>query len=80
MKTKIIIEAEMTDEQCEALVCEITRTAEVCGIELSNYPHKINLSNEDIYHIAKSWLEKDHDDSSVDWVKLMADDLHRRIS
>lgn len=30
------------------------------------------------YKICKSWIEKDHENSSVDWVKLMTDDLFRR--
>lgn len=38
------------------------------------------MTAEDIYIIAKAWLEKDHEDSEVDWVKLMANDLHRRFT
>lgn len=38
------------------------------------------MKAEDIYFIAKSWIEKDHENSAVDWIKLMADDLHRRFN
>lgn len=34
MKTKIIIEAEMTDEQYDVLISEIERTCEIIGIKL----------------------------------------------
>jgi predicted Zn-ribbon and HTH transcriptional regulator len=35
MKTQIFVEAEMTDEQCDALVSELKHTAEIIGIKLS---------------------------------------------
>lgn len=37
------------------------------------------MDKEKIYTIAKAWIEKDHENSAVDWVKLMADDLSRRF-
>lgn len=37
------------------------------------------ITEQDIYRIAKAWIDKDHENSSVDWIKLMADDLARRI-
>ena len=37
------------------------------------------MTEQDIYQIAKSWVDKDHENSSIDWVKLMANDLARRI-
>jgi hypothetical protein len=37
------------------------------------------MTEQDIYQIAKAWIEKDHENSSIDWVKLMANDLARRI-
>jgi hypothetical protein len=37
------------------------------------------MTEQDIYIIAKAWIEKDHEDSAVDWVKLMANDLSRRF-
>ncbi|OQY72826.1 MAG: hypothetical protein B6D44_09075 [Ignavibacteriales bacterium UTCHB2] len=39
----------------------------------------IKMTEQDIYQIAKAWIDKDHENSSVDWVKLMANDLARRI-
>jgi len=43
MKTRIIIEAEMSDEQTEALVSEIKKTTETIGIKTK--------TNEVMYHI-----------------------------
>ena len=37
------------------------------------------MTEQDIYIIAKEWIGKDHEDSAVDWVKLMAADLSRRF-
>ncbi len=37
------------------------------------------MTEETIYQIAKAWIDKDHPNSSIDWVKLMANDLSRRI-
>lgn len=37
------------------------------------------MNRDDIYIIAKAWLDKDHENSSVDWIALMADDLARRL-
>lgn len=37
------------------------------------------MNSETIYLIAKDWIKKEHENSNVDWVKLMADDLSRRF-
>jgi hypothetical protein len=37
------------------------------------------MTEQDIYQISKAWIEKDHENSAVDWIKLMAADLHRRF-
>lgn len=37
------------------------------------------MTENDIYIIAKAWIEKDHESNAVDWVALMAADLYRRI-
>lgn len=41
MKTQIIVEAEMTDEQCDALVSEIRHVSEIIGIKLAVAPYKL---------------------------------------
>lgn len=38
------------------------------------------MKANDIYVIAKSWIEKEHENSAVDWIKLMAEDLERKIT
>ena len=37
------------------------------------------MTENDIYIIAKAWIEKDHESNAVDYIKLMAADLYRRI-
>lgn len=44
MKTQIIIEAEMTDEQCDALVSEIRQVCNYIGIKIAIAPYKMKES------------------------------------
>ena len=44
MKTQIIVEAEMTDEQCDALVSEIRKVCYDIGLKIAIAPYKITES------------------------------------
>lgn len=44
MKTQIVVEAEMTDEQCDALVSEIRQICSYIGIKIAIAPFKMTES------------------------------------
>lgn len=42
--------------------------------------HYKDMESDYIYRILKAWVEKERsEDSMIDWVKLMAEDLHRKL-
>ena len=86
MKTQIIVDAKMSNEQCDALVSEIERTAEVIGINVrtetsyKSVDDNIGLLKKEISEL-KYAANNNHamTDKEKEWVDLHLGTIIERV-